>query len=70
MLFCTTSKGGTRLKKKLEIKKVTLRNLDSDELAQVAGGTACGTSTPYCSTTADTGCGLTLVSKTTCVGSC
>lgn len=57
------------MKKKLEIKKVTLRNLDSDELAKVAGG-GCGTSTQFCSTTADSGCGLTLVSKTTCVGSC
>jgi hypothetical protein len=54
-----------QVKKKLEIKKITLRNLDSEELTHIAGGT----STPNCSTTPDSGCGQTLATHS-CVDGC
>jgi hypothetical protein len=61
------------VKKKLEIKKVTLRNLDSAELTNIAGGTVivfnCA-SAETCPTSAESGCGTTLVSKVSCLRVC
>jgi hypothetical protein len=51
------------MKKKLEIKKITLRNLDSAELTNIAGGSVivwnCA-SQETCPTSPESGCGPTL----------
>ena len=46
--------------KKLEIKKITLRDLDDKQLDKVAGGTGCECAGPTCACfTADTHCAVT-----------